>query len=846
MEAAGRYQVDPQAQDQSNARDSLIKRADQYRMDASRRLDPANRSRMGQFFTVGSIAQFMASLFGTGIDEIRLLDAGAGVGSLTAAFVERVCQEPSPPRRLSVVVYELESLLVEYLHLILAQCRKVSEECGIAFEARILEQDFVDSAVEMLRGGLFAVERLSFNRAILNPPYKKIRSDSQHRRLLNSIGLETTNLYAAFLALAADLLEEGGELVAITPRSFCNGPYFKPFRKRFLRTMTLRRIHIYESREEAFSTDGVLQENIIVHAVKAGEKGDVLVSASQGPAGESMTLHSVNYEQVVRPDDPNLIIHLATSEMDQFVLDRLSVFDHTLEKLGVEVSTGRVVDFRVRELLRSDPQPGTVPLIYPTHFQDGYVLWPKPGGKKPNAISNVPEAGPLFLPTGYYVLVRRFSAKEEPRRVVPAIFEPQRIPASWVAFENHLNVYHRKGAGLPPMLAKGLALFLNSTLVDSYFRQFNGHTQVNATDLRMLRYPSPQILEALGRQIDDKFPSQEQVDRLLEREIQRMADIVSPDPVAAKQKVNEALTILELLGFPRGQLNDRSALTLLALLELEPKMSWSQAKSPLKGITPLMDFCRETYGKNYAPNTRETVRRQTMHQFIDAGLVVANPDDPSRPINSPKFCYQIEPTALKLLRSFGTEHWTGKLEKYLASVETLKNRYARARNLSMIPVTLAEAKMVYLTPGEHSKLVQAVIEEFAPRFVPGGRVLYVGDTGNKWRYFDRDALQALGVSLDIHGKMPDVVIHHVAQDWLVLVEAVTSHGPVDPKRRQELAALFKDARPGLVYVTAFLTRSDMARYVGAISWETEVWVQEASAHLIHFDGEKFLGPYEAG
>lgn len=142
--------------------------------------------------------------------------------------------------------------------------------------------------------------------------------------------------------------------------------------------------------------------------------------------------------------------------------------------------------------------------------------------------------------------------------------------------------------------------------------------------------------------------------------------------------------------------------------------------------------------------------------------------------------------------------------------------------------------------------MQAVIEEFAPRFVPGGRVLYVGDTGNKWRYFDRDALQALGVSLDIHGKMPDVVIHHVQQDWLVLVEAVTSHGPVDPKRRQELAALFKGACPGLVYVTAFLTRSDMARYVGAISWETEVWVQEASTHLIHFDGEKFLGPYEAG
>lgn len=324
-----------------------------------------------------------------------------------------------------------------------------------------------------------------------------------------------------------------------------------------------------------------------------------------------------------------------------------------------------------------------------------------------------------------------------------------------------------------------------------------------------------------------------------------MADIQSPNPVAAKQKIEDAIEVLKALGLPRAQQNERSALTLLALLDLKPEMSWSQSKKPLMSITPIMEFCQKFYGKQYAPNTRETFRRHSMHQFVDAGLAIPNPDNPNRPINSPKFCYQIEPTAHELLRAFGTDLWTDKLKAYLRSVETLRERYARAREMKKIPVSLVEGKDIYLTSGAHSKLVKAIIEEFAPRFVPGGHIIYVGDTGDKWRYFDENALQDLGVTVDIHGKMPDVVIHHVEKDWLVLIEAVTSHGPVNPKRREELAILFEQARSGLVYVTAFLTRSDMAKYIGDISWETEVWVKEAGTHLIHFNGQRFLGPYES-
>ena len=824
--------------------EGLTERVDLYRVDACRKLDSEQRSRMGQFFTPPSVARFIASLFGNSSPGLRLLDAGAGVGTLTVAFVEEVCQRDARPRSISVIAYELEPLLVEYLHSTLVECQEVCQERGMEFVGKVLEEDFISAGVEMLRGGLFPVERHSFNRAILNPPYKKIRSDSRHRRLLSSIGIETGNLYSAFLAIATDLLESGGELVAITPRSFCNGPYFKPFRKLFLKAMALRHIHVFESRGEAFRADDVLQENIIFHAVKNGKRGRVLISASLGPGNESMTIREVDYEQVVKTDDPDLIIHIATSEMDQFVLDRVGVFPHSLDDLGIAVSTGRVVDFRARDFLRADPGEGAMPLVYPTHFHNGFVRWPKPGGKKPNAIVSTSRTESLLLPSGDYVLVKRFSSKEERRRIVAAIYDRKQISAPYVGFENHLNVYHRDNAGLPAKLVKGLAVFLNSTLVDSYFRQFNGHTQVNATDLRMLRYPSQEVLEALGASVADKFPSQKEIDELLEREIHRMADIQSPNPVAAKQKIDDALEILKALGMPRGQQNERSALTLLALLDLTPETSWAEAGDPLMGITPIMDFCRDHYGKAYAPNTRETFRRQTMHQFVDAGLAVPNPDDPSRPVNSPRFCYQIEPTALKLLSTYGMPAWADNLKTYLRSVETLKQRYARARELKMVPVTLAEGQEVYLTPGAHSKLVKAIVDEFAPRFVPGGYVIYVGDTGDKWRYFDEEALRALGVTVDTHGKMPDVVIHHVEKDWLVLIEAVTSHGPVNAKRREELAALFQGARPGLVYVTAFLTRSDMARYISDISWETEVWAKEAGSHLIHFDGKRFLGPYD--
>ena len=308
--------------------------------------------------------------------------------------------------------------------------------------------------------------------------------------------------------------------------------------------------------------------------------------------------------------------------------------------------------------------------------------------------------------------------------------------------------------------------------------------------------------------------------------------------------VDEAIDVLSQLEFPRQQRNERSALALLALLDLTPDSAWSEAVDPLRGITQLMNFMAERYGKQYAPNSRETVRRQTIHQFLEAGLVVLNPDEPDRPINSGKTVYQVSPPSLRLLRAYGTVDWAVELINYQHRIESLAERYALERDLQRIPVTLPEGQQVSLSPGGQNELVARIVADFCPVFTPGGAVLYIGDADEKFAIHDANGLEDLGIVLDEHGKMPDIVVHDMDRDWLVLVEAVTSHGPVNAKRRKELRDLFSASSAGLVFVTAFEDRRTLAKYVADISWETEVWIAEDPTHLIHFDGERFLGPYD--
>ena len=310
-----------------------------------------------------------------------------------------------------------------------------------------------------------------------------------------------------------------------------------------------------------------------------------------------------------------------------------------------------------------------------------------------------------------------------------------------------------------------------------------------------------------------------------------------------KQRLTETGEILAALQFGPRQRNETAAYTLLALLDLRPDVPWEDAQAPLRGITPVIDFIAEAYGVRYAPNTRETIRDDAVKFFVEAGLLLRNPDDPNRPTNSGKTVYQIEPSALALLRNFGTKKWTPALEKYLASRESIKHEIARKRNLARVPVTLPDGSQVALSPGGQNPLIKAIIEQFCPAFAPGGVVIYIGDTENKFVHLEVERLKSLGVTLDSAAKIPDVIVHYTAKNWLLLIEAVTSAGPVDGKRRKELKELFSGCKAGLVFVTAFETRRVMQSFVSQLAWESEVWIAEDPDHMIHFNGERFLGPY---
>lgn len=455
----------------------LLESIDQLRLEVSPTLDPKRRSRLGQFMTPSRVATFMAEMFDELPMRVRLMDAGAGMGALSVAFVTDACGRVDKPESIDVTAYEIDDQLADLLEVNLEQCFDLCDGAGIAFRWRVIRDDYVLRLVD---------DPLTFNCAILNPPYGKLNAKSEWRAALRSLTIETVNLYSAFVAVAMRQLTKNGQLVAITPRSFCNGTYYEPFRRQLLSSCSLDRLHVFESRRSTFKDDDVLQENIIFKLCKGGEQSKVMLSS------DLVEARAVDFREIVLPKDRHAFIRLPIAGND--LADRVQSLPCVLEDLGIKVSTGRVVDFRTKENLRKEAADDAVPLIYPQHFDHGLISWPIPEFRKHNALADCAETAKLITPAGVYVLTKRFSAKEEKRRLVASIYEGGRA-----GFENHLNYFHENGRGLPLDLARGLSAFLNSESVDQYFRIFSGHTQVNATDLRNLHYPSREQLIAIGR-----------------------------------------------------------------------------------------------------------------------------------------------------------------------------------------------------------------------------------------------------------------------------------------------------------------------------------------------------------
>lgn len=311
-----------------------------------------------------------------------------------------------------------------------------------------------------------------------------------------------------------------------------------------------------------------------------------------------------------------------------------------------------------------------------------------------------------------------------------------------------------------------------------------------------------------------------------------------------KQKLEEAIEILKKFGMPFEQQNERTAYCLLSLLNITPKKEWKNAENPLVGITPMMEFAKKYYNKVYAPNTRETFRRFSTHQMLQAGIVLYNPDKPERPVNSPKAVYQISSAALKVIKAYHTADFDTLLSDFIKNQSTLSARYAHEREMKMVSVKIKENQSIQISQGKHSELIREIIEEMAPRFLPNSTLIYVGDTGEKWGYYDQELAENLLFNIQEHGKMPDVILFVEDKNWLVFVESVTSHGPVDSKRYIELEELFKNVTADKVYISAFPDKKTFTRYAKDIAWETETWIADNPTHMIHFNGDKFLGPYK--
>ena len=449
----------------------------------------------------------MASMMSYSYDEIRILDPGAGIGSLFVACVERACRSKRPPRKIVVTAYEIDLYLHGRLIDSMNRARKLCYDNEIEF-AGYVRRDFIHDFVD---GNFSNI----FTHVIMNPPYEKISVSSPTSVALREAGLHVVNSYAAFIAISCRLLSKDGQMAFISPRSFCNGVYFKRFRKDFLDYMTFRRIHLFTSRTSSFRDDCVSQENIIVFAKKTSRQTRVVISSSRDIDDRSK-MWKAPLSGVVFDDDPHRFIHILPDEAASRIADAMRNLECTLDDLSLDVSTGKVVDFRTREELMHENVNGAVPLVRPFNISKGAVMFPVNGRKHHNFIRNTQRSGRLLVENGNYVVVKRFATVEEKRRVVAAVWTKESYDSSLVGFENRTNYFHRGGNSIDYMLARGLWAFLNSTMVDTYFRQFSGNMQVNATDLRYLRYPSAVRLKSLGLLVEGHY-NQTVIDRAVAR-----------------------------------------------------------------------------------------------------------------------------------------------------------------------------------------------------------------------------------------------------------------------------------------------------------------------------------------
>lgn len=812
----------------------------------------------GQFLTPLAVARYMAKQLGQIKNGDSVLEPAVGSGVLACAVIERLVEEKRP-LEISLTAYELDKELCEISRQVLELARQKAEKSGIKINWQVFQEDFILACLPEQQPSLFGStesRQKAFDFVISNPPYFKLNTEDK-RVKANAGNLNGhTNIYTLFMALSTKLLAPGGKACFIVPRSFCSGVYFSEFRRDLLRDVTPLAIHIFQSRNTVFKADEVLQENIIFSFEKLSQPqehrywaGVVNISTSSNDASlDDAVSRQVSFRHFLSDHDGSFFFRLPTGILDEQILDAVDHWEGSLEKYGLQVSTGRVVPFRAKSLLKEqvDPGNGAVPLLWMQNVKPYQVEYPLHKFDKPQAIlTNDPT---LLVPCSNYVLLRRFSAKEDRRRLISAPFIGKQFDFEQIGFENHLNVISKKRGALSVHETIGLSAFLNSAIVDRYVRIVNGNTQINAAEIRALPLPPLEIIAAIGKKVEQiEKPTSEQVDSLIFSTLWQTNLLAEEFPMIQETritmgKIEQAQEILESLGLPAAQQNEISALTLLALAQLSEGSEWKNAANPMLRVHDILVEIKQRYGREYAENSRETIRRKVLHQFEQAGIAIQNADDPARPTNSGLNNYMLSDLALDAVRAYDSATWNKKRSAFLDQKGKLLDLYQQAREQHKVPLQVADGTIYKLSPGKHNELQAAIVTEFGPRFAPGAKLLYLGDTAKKTVVFEKELLAKLLVPASEHGKFADIILYDQKKNWLFLIEAVTAHGPISPKRHVEMEKLLENCTAIRVYVTAFLDFLTFKKFVNEIAWETEVWIAEMPSHMIHFNGDKFLGP----
>ena len=631
----------------------------------------------GQFLTPPSIARFMAQQLGTIHDGAYLLEPAIGSGVLICAIAEHLIKE-NRAIDLWVDAYETDPELCELSRQILNLTMEKASNCGINIHWRVYQEDFILACLPEDQPSLFTDfenRRKSYHYVIGNPPYFKLNKEDIRVKAVSGKIKGHTNIYTLFMALSAKMLLPEGRACFIVPRSFCSGVYFSEFRREFLKDSVPVAVHLFQSREDVFKGEEILQENVVFSFDKSSQPRSrqywsnfINISTSQDDSklNETQISRQVQIKYFIGNRNKQIFFRIPTGVLDEQILDSLDKWDNFLERSTMQVSTGPVVPFRSRNLLNNEISENneTVPFLWMQNVKPYKVEWPLECFDKPQAISV--EQKSLLVPNSNYVLLRRFSAKEDRRRLISAPFLKDHFPYSYIGFENHLNYIYRTKDELQPFEALGLSAILNSALIDRYFRIVNGNTQVNAAELRALPLPPMEVIRQIGGKIQNiQNPSSEIIDKIVFTTLWESNLLEDGFPMIKETritmgKIEQAQEILEALGLPRAQQNEMSALTILVLAQLSEETPWEEAKKVTMRVHDILLEIKRRYGREYAENTRETIRRQALQQFEQAGIVLRNPEDPTLATNSPRTHYVLSDSVLSAIQAYGAPEWESK------------------------------------------------------------------------------------------------------------------------------------------------------------------------------------------